>query len=546
MNKMGYSPRDLFFGEQGRDKLISGISKISKAVKSTLGPNGQTVLIESPEHLRGITITKDGVTVAKSVHLLDPVENLAVQMMRDAADNTATIAGDGTTTSIVIAEALCKTGIKKMSNNNDINKTEVLRKISKMTDEVIAELSRNSIKLTSRNMKDVATISANNDQEIGDLITKAYKLVGKDGVVTVENSQSDSTYIDVTNGIKFKRGYTSGLFVNDHKNDECIMDDVYVLMTDHLIDRPDQIEGVLREIVSKRHKLLIIGNLSEKAVNTLAANVVKNGLSFCNVQPPQFGYRMHEMMSDIALALGGKYFQEGVGDDLSMITMADLGHASRVIIGRDSSIIIRGESNMSDVIRRVSDLNEQIKTTKSKKDRDFINERIATLNGGVGVIYAGGNSDVEQKELYDRIEDSICAVRSALDEGIIGGGGVPLLRCASRILSTYLSSENIDDVVSASILSAGIMAPFNQILINSGLDSNEISSVMDDISWDSFTCDFNYGLNVKTLERGNLIKLGVIDPLKVTKNALKNAVSVSTTILSTDAILTMARSYETK
>ena len=538
---VGYTPRDLLFGSDGREKLTSGISKISKAVKSTLGPNGQTVLIESPEHLRGITVTKDGVTVAKSVHLIDPVENLAVQMMRDAADNTATIAGDGTTTSIVIAEQIAKEGMQVFESDHTLNKTEILRHISSMCEEVISDLCKRSTKLTKRKMKDVATISSNNDINLGNLITEAYSKVGRDGVVTVENSQSESTYIEVTNGIKFKRGYTSGLFVNDQKNDDCVMDDVYVLMTDHLIDRPDQIEGVLREIVSKRLKLLIIGNMSEKAINTLAANVVKNGLSFCNVQPPQFGYKMHELMSDIAMALGGKYFQEGVGDDLSIINMEDLGHADRVIISRDSSIIIRGENKTDDIPKRVSDLNDQIKITKNKADKNFIQERIAALSGGVGVIYAGGNSDVEQKERYDRIEDAVCAVKSALEEGIIGGGGVPLLRCSSTVLGESLRSDDVSISTAAWILAKGLKAPFLQILDNSGIDSDV---VMDAISWSSDNCPFNYGMNVKTGEYGDLISMGVIDPLKVTKNALKNAVSVATTILSTDAILTMARSYE--
>jgi chaperonin GroEL len=281
--------------------------------------------------------------------------------------------------------------------------------------------------------------------------------------------------------------------------------------------------------------------MSEKAINTLAANVVKNGLSFCNVQPPQFGYKMHELMSDIAMALGGKYFQEGVGDDLSIINMEDLGHADRVIISRDSSIIIRGENKTDDIPKRVSDLNDQIKITKNKADKNFIQERIAALSGGVGVIYAGGNSDVEQKERYDRIEDAVCAVKSALEEGIIGGGGVPLLRCSSTVLGESLRSDDVSISTAAWILAKGLKAPFLQILDNSGIDSDV---VMDAISWSSDNCPFNYGMNVKTGEYGDLISMGVIDPLKVTKNALKNAVSVATTILSTDAILTMARSYE--
>ena len=240
----------------------------------------------------GITITKDGVTVAKSVHLMDPVENLAVQMMRGAADNTASSAGDGTTTSIVIAEAIALSGLNQLLDTS-LNKTNVLNEIYRLSDIVLDTLDSHKIRLTKGKMKHVATISSNNDKQIGDLITSAYNMVGVNGVVTVENSDNETTHISVTNGIKFNRGYTSGLFSNDQKNDECILDDVYVLMSDQTIDRPDQIESVLKHIISKKLSLLIIGNMTDRAINTMAANVVKSGIKFCNVQPPQFGYKMH-------------------------------------------------------------------------------------------------------------------------------------------------------------------------------------------------------------------------------------------------------------
>lgn len=535
MNPSGYNPKDLIFDDVARGKLISGIEKIAKAVKSTLGPMGQTVLIESPEHTQSVTITKDGVTVAKSVDLLDPVENLAVRIMKDAANSTASSAGDGTTTAIVLAEAIATLGLKGEINTKSNDKIEVIRHIQKWTDATIKRLTTMSKKLTKSKMRDVATISANNDREIGALITDAYTEVGVDGIVTVEKSMTEETYSEVTHGIKIDRGYTSNLFVNNQKKDECIMENVYVMMTDHPIENILQIENILKPIVENRSSLLIIGNCSQGVTNTLAANVVKNGLKFCSVIPPQFGYKSHELMGDMAVALGGKYFQEGMGDDLSLMTIDDLGVASKVIVGTGSTVIIRESEKDDEVISRVKELEVQYSNTSTPNEKKFIKERIACLNGGIGVIYVGGNSDVEQKEKFDRIDDAVCAVRSAQEEGIVAGGGVALYECAEH-LSAVLPSKSGAERIAIEILSEALQAPIRQILDNAGKDTNEILlGVIGDI-----------GYNVKSGEHGNMFKMGVVDPLKVTKNALKNAVSVATTILSTNAIVTMARSYETE
>tara|TARA_A200000159_G_C7320779_1_gene338784 strand:- start:131 stop:1750 length:1620 start_codon:yes stop_codon:yes gene_type:complete len=534
----GYSPKDLEFGTEGRDKLISGITKISKAVKSTLGPMGNTVLIESPEHTHGITVTKDGVTVAKSISLIDPIENLAVRMVKEAADRTATSAGDGTTTAIVLTEALVKAGTELMK---DCNRTEVLRILVEKTKEIVKDLKKMSKKVNIKTLKDVAIISANNDKAIGEIISSVYEEVGKDGVVTVERSKSSETYFESTNGIKVERGYMSPLFINDQKRDECILDDAYVLVSDAEISNILQVEKILKPIITGGKKLLIIAPCSTQVVNTLAANVMKNNLKVCVIPPPNFGYKQHELMQDIALSVGATYFSEKTGDDLSIIDFVDLGHCSKVIVGRDSTVILKDEDadNAPEIEMRVSELTDSLSLTSKKADKEFILSRIASLTGGIGVIYVGGNTDLEQKELYDRVDDAVCAVRSALEEGILPGSGIALYDVAMGI--ELQEEDSLEKHKAYCILEHALVAPMRQILSNAGLDMNEVYK---DAVEREEKIGSELAYNVKTGEAGDLYKMGVIDPLKVTRSALQNAVSVAVTILSTDAIVTMARSYE--
>lgn len=529
MSEIGYSPKNLKFDQEGRDRLIAGISTIAAAVKSTLGPSGQTVLIESPHHTHGITVTKDGVTVAKAVDLIDPTENLAVRMMKEAADRTATSAGDGTTTAIVLTEALVKAGMEHIES--DTNKTEVLRELVTETTKICDNLKRKSRKVTKGRLKDVATISANNDTAIGDTIAKVYKSVGANGIVTVDKSQTSETYYETTNGIKVERGYTSNLFITNHEKDECVLEDTHILVSDSEISSVLQIENVLKPIVSEGKKLLIIAPCSNNVVNTLAANKMKRDLKVCVINPPSFGYKQHELMQDIAISVGATYFSEKTGDDLSLISFHDLGFAARVTVSRDEAVIIK-DSDVTDeaVEERVEQLWAAHKNANKKSDKDFILSRIASLTGGIGVIYAGGNTDLEQKELYDRIDDAVCAVRSALEEGILPGGGMSLYK-------ESINYEDSDSIVSK-IMCQALRAPMLQIQTNAGADIDNIH--LEKLKYS----DYNYGYNAKTGEYGNMFDMGVIDPLKVTRSALQNAVSVAVTILSTNAIITMARSYE--
>jgi chaperonin GroEL len=514
-----YNPKHLVFGDEGRASLINGITQISSAVKSTLGPMGNTVLIESPNHTHGITVTKDGVTVAKAVDLIDPVENLAVRMTREAADRTATLAGDGTTTAIVLTEALVRAGLKHIKGDT----TSVLRDLTEETKLIVDRLKKESSPADGDKLEHVAAISSNNDPKLGSIIASVYKEVGKDGIVTVENSDSSETYFETTHGLKVDRGYLSPLFINNHKKDECVLEDVHILVSDAEITSILQIENVLKPIIAERKKLLLIAPCSTNVVNTLAANVLKNSLKLCAIQPPQFGYKQHELMGDIAVSVGATYFSEKTGDDLSLISSSDLGHAAKVIVGRDSTVIVKG-ADAPDISERVSHLWDAHKIASKKADKDFVLSRIASLTGGIGVIYVGGNTDLEQKELYDRVDDAVCAVRSALLDGILPGGGLSLYDEHKR----YLKKNRIADA----ILADALKAPLYQILENAGLDADEIyHSKMGK----------GKGYDVKGGDYGDMIEMGIIDPMRVTKTALENAVSVAVTILSTNAIITMAR-----
>ena len=536
----GYSPKDLVFGDDGRKRLIDGIRKIAAAVKSTLGPGGNTVLIESPHHTHSITVTKDGVTVAKAVDLFDPVENLAVRMMKEAAERTATNAGDGTTTSIILTEAMVLEGTKRLTP--EVNRTEVLRHLSVMCNEVVSQLASKAKKVTNAMLVDVATISANNDKELGKIIAELYREVGRTGIVTVEKSQTSETYSETTMGLQFARGYLSNLFVNDQKKDECVFEDVMVLVADTEISNILQIEAVLKPVISEGKKLLIIAPCGTNVVNTLAANVVKGNIKVCAVPPPNFGYKQHELMQDIATSVGATYFSEKTGDDLSLINYSDLGHAAKVIVSNDKTIILKSNARVkADVVEeRVKQLWAAHAIAKRKADKDFLLERIASLTGGIGVIYVGGNTDLEQKELYDRVDDAVCAVRSALEEGILPGAGKALFEIDhTKLLG---DGNNHERNVAWHIMDAALEAPIKQILTNVGLDFDAVYEMFTPDEYDKVPD--GHGYNVKTGEFGDLIKMGVVDPLKVTRSALQNAVSVASTILSTNAIITMGRSFE--
>ena len=359
--------------------------------------------------------------------------------------------------------------------------------------------------------------------------------------MTVERSQTSDTYSESTDGLKIDRGYSSNLFINNQKKDECILEDVHIMVSDAEISNLLTIENVLKPIIQEGKKLLIVAPCSANVINTLAANVMKNSLKICNITPPSFGYKQHELMQDIALAVGATYFSEKTGDDLSIVEFKDLGHAAKVIVNQDSCIVLKDSKEPSEVIAtRVEELWGAHKLATKKPDKDFILSRIASLTGGIGVIYVGGNTDLEQKELYDRVDDAVCAVRSALLEGILPGGGLALYSfCSTYNIIASNSKIEKSKKIACAILADALRAPITQILENGGLELEKIYNSED-------TLAYTRGYDVKKGMYGDMYKMGIIDPMKVTKTALQNAVSVAITILSTNAIVTMARSYENK
>lgn len=511
----------VYFDQEGRTKLLQGVKTLSAAVKSTLGPSGKTVIIDSPNHTRGLTITKDGVTVAKSVVLDDPLENMAVRIVREASERTALTAGDGTTTAVVITEALVEGG---MAINADWSTVKRIDELSQQTEK---ELEKVSVRTTKRWIEDIATISANNDRHIGKLIADTYKKVGKNGLVTVEKSMTTETYAEVIKGIRMDRGYTNKLFVNNQKNDEFVAEDCYILMTDIELSSIEQIKELINPLVQSRKPLLIVAPCSQNFSNTIALNVVKNNLKYCIVEPPQFGYKQHELMQDLAVATGGRFFSALGGDDTALISFTDLGLASKVVVSRDKTVLIPSptEDNTETLDILVSELKSAHDQATKKADRDFIKQRISYLTGGVGIIHVGGNSDVEQKELYDRVDDSVCAVQSAMEEGIVAGGGLALYRVGQKLLKESYNDRVVECFVNA------IQAPLKQIIKNADIDLEHSINVIENLLLR------NEGLNVKTDEIGDMFEMGIVDPLKVTKTALKNAVSVANTILTTNAII---------
>jgi chaperonin GroEL len=517
-------PKHVFLGTEGHEKLRSGIKKLAGAVKSTLGPSGRPVILEDEHSVGGKRITKDGVTVAKAINLYDPVENIAVSIMKEASAQTALMAGDGTTTSIVLTEAI----LDASENNLKGNVTTIVKHIKDYAEQVDDYLKKKSKKVTKGRLQSVATISANNDPKLGKMIADMFKKVK---VVSIENSQTEETYTEIIDGMKFDRGYTTYHMVNNHDRETCELDRPYILLTDmEITDLTGSLEDVIRECIQKGRPLLIVGRMSPKAMATFAYNVQKGTIKGCHVLPPDFGYRQKEMMRDLAVVMDANYYSEETGDGMHNITPDGLGIAKRVVISKDRTIIYRDEALAQEPLQeRLAELKaRKVNNPRDKKDRD---ERIANIEGGIGIIHVGAESPIEQKEKYDRVDDAVRAVSAALEEGILAGGGISLLDSIEFIgddISTEEATAAID------ILRNALYAPFDQIMRNAGLESKEVASNM-------VQHPYGYGYDLKNHKYGDMIEMGVIDPTLVTRSALKNAVSVATTILSSEAIVTNMR-----
>jgi len=515
--------KDISFGEEAKERLLSGVDKIANAVKSTLGAQGQTVLIESESHTGGVTITKDGVTVAKSIHVLDPAEDLAIRVIREASVKTATEAGDGTTTAIVLAQAIIHAALKRVKPH--MNNTTIIRHMQSLGEQICKELDKKSKKVTSKRLIDVATISSNNDKELGKIISSTYEQVGKSGVVLVENADGSETTSDLTEGMRIERGFTSRYFINNPKLEECVLTNPKILCLNTMIESIGTIEHVLADIMKQNQSLLIIGELDPKVLNTLNLNKMRNGLKVCAIKPPNFGWRKDDLMADIALATGATCFTEEAGDAYQMVRYEDLGRADKVVVNHDNTIIVLNEEDKPYITEHVEGIWESMDSSKHK---DFLKERIATISGKIGVIYVGANSEIEQKEKRDRVDDAVCATRAALEEGILPGGGVALKEISDDLAQR---GDGESQRVATMILTEALKTPFQQILLNAGLDPKQIDNCLDP----------GVGYDVKNDQYGNMFKMGIIDPTKVTKSAVLNAISVASTFLSTNAIITNVR-----
>lgn len=526
-------PKRVFLGKDGHEKLRSGIKKLAGAVKSTLGPAGRTVIMESEHHVGGKVVTKDGVSVAKSINLYDPVENLAVSIVKEAANQTATVAGDGTTSSIVLTEAILDAADEFIDEKSNVS--SVAAYMQEIADELTAEIDKRSKKVTKRRLVDVATISANNDAKLGSMIADAFKQVK---VVSVEMSTTPDTYTEIIDGMKIDRGYTSPVMITNVETETCELTAPYVLLTDMEIDSLMKLEHVLKPIIAGNHSLLIVGKMTPQASNTLNHNIMQNRIKACHVLPANFGYRSKEMMRDMAAALGAVFYSEELGDGLHNIEFDGLGRAAKVTVSRDRTILYRhADVDDTELNKRVDELKGRIKGEMSLSERKDTEARIANLIEGVGIIHVGANSDIEAKEKYDRVDDAVRAVGAALEDGIVAGGGITLVNLSESIKD---SPDNADRQAAVDILKQALIAPFKQILTNGGLDVVSIAQpIIENGSW-------GYGYNLKTGEYGDMVKMGVIDPALVTKSALNNAVSVAKTIMTSEAIVVNMRQDEVK
>ena len=520
------SAKQLLFDEAARSKILKGVELLSRAVKVTLGPKGRNVVID--KKFGSPTVTKDGVTVAKEVELPDPYENMGAQMVKEVASKTSDNAGDGTTTATVLAEAIYREGLKNVAAGS--NPIFLKRGIDKAVEAAVAKLHRISKKVNDREeIRQVATVSANWDIEIGDIIADAMDKVGKDGTITVEEAKSIQTSLEVVEGMQFDKGYLSPYFTTNQENLEAVLEDAYVLIHEKKISSLQELLPLL-QTVSKTSKplLLIAEDIEGEALAALVVNKIRGTLNVCAVKAPGFGDRRKAMLEDIAVLTGGKCITEDLGVKLENIELADLGSAKRIVVDKENTIIVEGAGKGSDIQGRVKQIRRQIGETTSDYDREKLQERLAKLAGGVAVINVGAATEAEMKEKKARVEDALHATRAAVEEGIVPGGGVALLRVADAINKADLEG---DEKVGASIVRRAIEAPLKQLCFNAGVDGGVVVQTV-------LKSKGGNGYNVATDKYEDLIKAGVVDPTKVTRTALQNAASISGLLLTTECMIT--------
>ncbi|HEX9698329.1 MAG TPA: chaperonin GroEL [Acidobacteriota bacterium] len=515
----------VLYSEDARHAILAGVTKLSKAVKVTLGPRGRNVVLG--KKWGSPVITKDGVTVAKEVELPDKVENMGASMVREVASKTSDVAGDGTTTATILAEAIYREGVKNVVAG--ANPMALKRGIEAAVVAVVAELVNLSKKIKGKEeIKQVATISANGDTEIGEMIAAAMETVGRDGVITVEEARSTESSLEVVEGMQFDRGYLSPYFVTDPERMECELEDPYILIHEKKISALNDLLPLLEQVARSGRPLLIIGeDVEGEALATMVVNKIRGTLKGAAVKAPGYGDRRKAMLEDIAVVTGGTCITEDLGIKLENVKLTDLGSAKKVTIGKDETTIVEGAGKASDIKGRVEQLRAQIENTSSDYDREKLEERLAKLAGGVAVINVGAATESEMKEKKARVEDAMHATRAAVEEGVVPGGGVALLRCI-KVLDGVKAVG--DEKVGVNIVRRALEGPLRILASNAGLEGSVVcQKVLDGKG--------SFGLNVETGEYGDLVKAGVIDPTKVTRAALQNAASVASLLLTTEALV---------
>ncbi len=517
--------KQLNFDESARQALLRGVTKLAKAVKATLGPAGRNVILE--KKFGSPTITKDGVTVAKEIELPDPYENMGAQLIKEVSSKTSDIAGDGTTTATVLAEAIYSEGLRNVTAG--ANPTSLQRGILKATEAIVAKLKEISTPVKdSKEVAQVATVSANWDAGIGSIIAEAMDKVGKEGTITVEEAKSIETTLEVVEGMQFDKGYLSPYFVTDPESMEANLENAYILIHEKKISSLKDMLPLLEKVARSGKPLLIIAeDVEGEALATLVVNKLRGTLNIVAVKAPGFGDRRKAMLEDIAILTGGRCITEDLGIKLENIELSDLGQAKRLTIGKENTVIVEGEGGSEAIAGRVSQIKRQIEETTSDYDREKLQERLAKLAGGVAVINVGAATETEMKEKKARVEDALHATRAAVEEGIVPGGGVALIRAQAAIGDLGLKG---DEKTGAEIIARAIEAPLRQLAANAGVEGALIVSEVKKGSG-------NHGYNVATGEYVDLIKAGVVDPAKVTRSALQNAASISGLLLTTECLI---------
>jgi chaperonin GroEL len=524
--------KQIVTGENSRQAILRGVNILADAVKITLGPKGRNAVIE--KKFGAPVITKDGVTVAKEIELQDPLENMGAQMVREVASKTSDVAGDGTTTATVLAQAIFREGVRTVAAG--ASPMALKRGIDKAVEVAVGEIKRLSREVKGDMIAQVGTISANTDKQVGSIIAEAMKKVGKDGVITVEESKTMETTLEVVEGMQFDRGYLSPYFVTDPERMECVLEDVYILIHEKKISSMKDLLPLLEQTAKMSKPLLIIAeDVEGEALATLVVNKLRGTLQCAAVKAPGFGDRRKAMLEDIAVLTGGKAITEDLGVKLENVKLEDLGRAKKVTIDKDNTTIVAGAGKASEIEGRIKQLRAQIEETTSDYDKEKLQERLAKLVGGVAVIKVGAATETELKEKKARVEDAMHATRAAVEEGIVSGGGTALLRCLPALEKLKLHD---DEAIGVNIVKRALEEPIRQIAQNAGHEGALVVGRVRESK------DENFGFNAETGEFGDLVKAGVIDPAKVTRLALQNAASIVSLMLTTEVLIADAKGEE--